>query len=133
MRYDQKVRLYGTLVIGGFLLMFAGLIVIDILDGDIVWTFYPGLLVGVLFGIAMDLSLEDNWDPKLLAPKHSASNSSQGCLPLTVAPALGVLVGNIVAQFFGVAIRSLALGMLAGWLYTFLGYMAIQVWRHRPK
>jgi hypothetical protein len=65
--------------------------------------------------------------------KDSDSSSTNNRISFGWAVPLGVLVGNIVTQFFGKEISNLVGGCTLAWLNLSLGYMAIQAWRHKPK
>jgi uncharacterized membrane protein len=63
--------------------------------------------------------------------KNSNGSSKTGSWVWTVP--LGVFIANILLSFFNSIIADLIVGVVGGWLYIFLGYVAFQVWRYRPK
>lgn len=115
------------------LVLFTGIIAVNFLDGDLVWIFYPSFVIGVLFGTTTCIYLSEIWDPGILALKKSPGNTSSKKISWWWGPPLGVLVGNIIAQFLGSGFRNLFMGLFIGWLYIVLGYIIVEVWRHRPR
>lgn len=123
----RKKLILGVIAILG---MFTGIISLDYLNGSLTWPFYPGFIIGGLFGAAYSLYLSEVWDPQLLTMKR---NSKETRISWKWGPPLGVLAGNIVARFWGGEVADLLSGLLFGWLYFLFSYFAIQVWRHRPR
>ncbi len=92
---------------------------------------FSGLPVGILFGVGTCLLISEKWDPVHLRPKGGknphVNTRWQWSIPL------GVLAANIIVNFFDSIIADLIAGVVGGWLYITLGYIAFQVWRHRTK
>ncbi len=128
-KFRKKAILLGILVLA----MFTGMLVVNFLGGDIVWVFYPSFVIGILFGVTTCIYLSEIWDPELLALKKSTGSSSQKSVSWWWGPPLGVLVGNIIAQFLGNGVRNLFMGLFFGWFYIVSVYIIVEAWRHRPK
>jgi hypothetical protein len=126
---DTKRRVF--VIIGSviFLLIFIGATFSLYSNDKLIWTFYPGLFVGIILAVLTCMSISEQWDPKTLSPKPSVQNKSQGA-PWTWGPPLGVLTGNIVVQFFGDGFQDLIWGVTVGWLCLLFSYLIIQVWRY---
>lgn len=124
---NRKFLVFGFL---GICLFFFILDVMDVIFNIASAGYFWGLPFGFLFGVATSLLLSEKWDPVHLRPKDSNAVSGirwQWSVPLGVLAAnilLG-MVNNIVADFIA--------GIIGGWLYTVLGYLALQIWRHRPE
>ncbi len=125
---DRKIIIYGLL---GVCVFFLILDVTNVLMGETTTAYFWGLPVGILCGVVTCLSISEKWDPVHLRPKgakHSYANTRwQWSIPL------GVLAANILLNFFDNFIADLIVGVLGGWLYITLGYIAFQVWRHSPR
>lgn len=130
---ELKFRRNIILLLLFLLIVFSLGIISNVLLGALTKLFYPSFAIGLVFGIASCLYLSEIWDPKLLALKKQPKNSSKRHASWFWAPPLGVLVGNIIAQFLGNDIRNLLIGLLLGWFYMVIIYTGIQVWRYRPK
>lgn len=129
LKFRRNIILSFIFVLG----MFTVMTILNFSSGDLVWTFYPSFAVGVLLGVATCIYFSEIWDPKLLVLKKHPENTSKKHIPWGWAPPLGVLAGNIIAQFLDNGIRNLFMGLLVGWFYMFFSYVAVQVWRHRPR
>jgi len=53
--------------------------------------------------------------------------------PLGWAVPFGVVVANLVTRFLGGEFSDFSGGLTVSWLYINLSYIAIQVWRYRPR
>jgi hypothetical protein len=131
---EKRFRRQMILLAIGLLAFFTGVIALNFFDGDIVWTFYPSALAGIFLGIKTCIYLSEAWDPENLAMKESSVlTNTESRIPWHWGAPLGVLAGNIVAQFLGNEIRNLFMGLPIGWFCVVLVYSIVQVWRHGPK
>ena len=129
---ERKFRKNMILLAMGVMIIFTVGIMLNFFGNDLIWVFYPSLLVGMLFGVGTCIYLASAWDPELLAMKRKADGSKKSISWVWGLP-LGVLVGNILARYFGNGFRNMLMGVLLGWFFLTLTYTVIQVWRYRPK
>ena len=129
---ERNFRIKIILSAVGLLVAVTLMIVINFLGEDLIWVFYPSLLAGMLFGVGTCIYLSDAWDPELLTMKKKGEDSKK-TIPWVWGPPLGVLVGNIIASFFGNGVRNMLMGLFFGWFYLTVIFSIVQVWRYRPK
>jgi hypothetical protein len=130
---EKKLTRQIILLMIGLIAIFTGILALNFSDDDIVWMFYPSTIVGILFGIATCIYLSEAWDPENLTMKQPSTRAIKSRISWHWGAPLGVLAGNIAAQFLGNEIRNLFMGLFYGWFYLVTIYMIVQVWRHRPK
>lgn len=126
---ERKFIVYGLLVICLFLLFLDVMNVIIV--GERTAAYFWGLLIGALISLGYCLLISEKWDPENL--RMNASDGSSTKTGWIWFVPLGVFAANILFSFFSATIADLIIGVAAGWLYTFFGYVALEVWRRRPK
>ena len=102
----------------------------QLINGNLSQAFYWGIPFGLLFGLAISLYLSETWDPELLQPVNPESRASLRIL--WVVP-LGVAFASITSKYLDDAIIDMLAGVIITWLIVSFAYMAIQVWRYRPR
>ncbi len=112
---DRKIILYGIL---GLCVFFLILDIGNVLMGETTVAYLLGFPFGVLFGVTT----------YLLRPRNT--NYSSMNIRWQWSVPLGVLVANILLNFADSLIADLIIGVVGGWLYTTLGCIVFQVWRH---
>lgn len=125
---DRKFIIFALLGVCGFFLI---LDLVNVLLGETTMAYFWGVPIGIVLGISFCLLISKKWDPENLRMKNSNGSSKTGSWVWTVP--LGVFIANILLSFFNSIIADLIVGVVGGWLYVFLGYVAFQVWRYRPK
>ncbi|MFZ0546278.1 MAG: hypothetical protein WAM60_12610 [Candidatus Promineifilaceae bacterium] len=125
---NRKFIISALLTVLGFFLVFE---IINIVLGETTKAYFVGLPIGVLLGIAYCLLISEKWDPANLRPKEPGDSPAKNRWVWAVP--LGVFVANILLNYFNSTIADLIVGVVGGWLYTSLGYVALQVWWYRPK
>ena len=111
------------------LALFGFLGILAILSGNVSNSFYWGIVIGILPGIATWNHLKGSWDPEILQPKGGRKTLDTKWIPLVVL--LGMFVTRIFDQFLPVDVDHMITGFIATWLFMTMGYMIIQAWRHR--
>lgn len=132
---DREKRKKIVLVAVGMSLMF---LILFVIANPNEWTLYPGLLLGSLLGTYIGYSLGKRVDFEKLQAKYPYGIDHQTELTgkqhsWKWAIPLGVLVGNLTAYYFGSLTIMFLSGLLAGLICTPFIYLAVQVWRYRPK
>ncbi len=106
------------------------LVIPQLISGNLGFTFYWGIPFGLLFSLATILYLSETWDPELLQPVNPEDAADLRIL--WVVP-LGVAFASITAQYLGEMITDMLAGAMFTWIIIIFAYMAIQVWRYRPR
>jgi hypothetical protein len=99
--------------------------------GNIVYTFYWGLPLGLLFGIPTWMYLHDAWDPVYLRPRNE--DTARASWRLWWVVPLGVVSANLLSDWLNQGALYFVLGIVMAWIYATVGYGVVQAWRHRPK
>jgi hypothetical protein len=96
--------------------------------------FLIGLISGIILGFLYNKFFFSIWDPVTLKHKSEGrfSGCSSGCL-LPIVTVGGVVAGRIASTIFETSFMGLISGCAIGFLYTVIGYLIFQVWRHKPK
>ena len=115
-------------IVGGIGLL--GTLTFLLLVVDKTFTFFWGLPIGLLFGIATWFYLSEAWDPCLLEPTNPSTEKAALNL-LWVVP-LGVIAANILTEVLSNEVGQLLSGCAFAWIQVAFGYIIIQAWRHRP-
>ncbi len=96
--------------------------------------FLIGLISGIVLGILYNKFFFSIWDPVTLQHKSEGrfAGCSSGCwLPIVTVGS--VIAGRISSTVFETSFNGLLSGCVVGALYTVVGYLMFQVWRHKPK
>lgn len=104
---------------------------LNFISGDILTTFYWGLSIGTVFGIATCFRMARTWDPVNLRPIDPNTKRAGGWIFWTVP--IGIILAKILPRLVGEQTINLFGGCVLMWVSFTLGYMSIQAWRHRPR
>ena len=127
----EENRRATILIATALLFAFFVIYITQLAVGYIVYTFYWGLPLGLLFGLATCLYLSETWDPELLEPTNPKTEKTSFRI-LWVVP-LSVIVARIISQYTNEKVDYLIFGSIFAWIFVTLTYMIIQAWRYRPK
>jgi disulfide bond formation protein DsbB len=115
-------------------IVFIVVIGLFMIDSPQEWTAYPGWLIGIVLGIFIGYSFGKTVDFEKMQPKDPNIREMQKQpqnkkKPWVLAIPLGIVVGNLIARFFGNEVNSFISGVLAGLFCATIGYITIQVFR----
>ena len=104
---------------------------LSFLRDGIPYTFYWGLLIGGILGLATCFYLFMTWDPVNLRPKNPKTRMADERILWTVP--IGIVLGRILLQFVAKEIAYLIASCILAWFTLTVSFATIQGWRYRPK
>ncbi len=109
----------------GLVILFGAGMIMNYLLGEITASILWGLVIGIILSIASCLYLVNAYDLNTMHPKdpNSPLSSNRGYIGVI----LGVIVANLVTQYFGIEIRNLVMGCCVAWIFITVGFMAVHL------
>ncbi len=94
--------------------------------------YWISFAVGIILGGGISLYLRAVWDPKKLELKDPNTRTAD---PKWMGPTavLGVVAAKIISYIFAPEIQIMLVNLIFALFTVSFGYMAFQVWRHRPR
>ena len=104
-----------------FAILFGFGLVMNYFLGELTFTFFWGVLVGVVLGILSCIYLKKTYDVIIMRPKdpNALFADNRGYAGVL----LGVFIANIVARYMGIEIRNFVMGLSVIWLFIVFGYI----------
>ncbi|MCP5094859.1 MAG: hypothetical protein GY943_04835 [Chloroflexi bacterium] len=127
---DNKTRMQIIIGFLGSLTLICFLSVLTIRSGGNSQAFYWGILIGIIPGVATWFYMHDTWDPANLRPKNEKIKTLNPKF-ITIVVASGMIASRIFTRYFSDNLNRLLMGFMMGWVFMTIGYMVIQLWRHR--
>ena len=92
-----------------------------------------GSFFGLCFGTILCWILQYRWDPAHLQMKKTNQSSTLRTSLLIIVAVLSLLVSRMLNFLIPVTLQDVFLSSLALTLTVFSWYIAIQLWRYRPR
>lgn len=92
-----------------------------------------GVLTGIVTGILACWYLSIFWDPVTLKSKDGCSTHAYAGCWLPIVTVTSIVAGRIFSNIFDASLFGWFSGFGITMMYMIIGYLMVQVWRHKPK
>ncbi|MFZ0546279.1 MAG: hypothetical protein WAM60_12615 [Candidatus Promineifilaceae bacterium] len=95
--------------------------------------FAYGVITGIVAGALACWYLSTVWDPVTLKSRDGCSTHAYSGCWLPIVTVTSVIAGRIFSSFFDASFFGWFSGFGMTMMYMIIGYMMVQVWRHRLR